>query len=84
MNNCKRNHAMAIAATLPAVCAIPSQYAAMFPPTNASWRVAYPAHVAETPPLRGVMLPGGPCTEDDFRTLREWGATLARYQMIRG
>ena len=29
------------------------------------------------------MLPGGPCKEDDFKTLREWGATLARYQMTR-
>ena len=32
-------------------------------------------------PLRGVMSPGGDMTEDDFRTLRDWGATLLRYQM---
>lgn len=35
-------------------------------------------------PMRGVMLPAGDCKEDDFRTLRDWGANLARYQMIRG
>ena len=32
-------------------------------------------------PLRGVMSPGGDMTEDDFRTLRDWGVTLLRYQM---
>ena len=32
-------------------------------------------------PLRGVMSPGGDMTPDDFRTLRDWGATLLRYQM---
>ncbi len=91
MNNCKCNHAIrliaalfASAAVFPAACAVPSQYAAMFPPTNTSWRVVYSARVAETPPLRGVMLPGGTCAEDDFKTLNEWGATLSRYQMIRG
>ena len=31
--------------------------------------------------LRGVMSPSRDMTEDDFRTLREWGATLLRYQM---
>ncbi len=34
-------------------------------------------------PLRGVMSPGRDMTEDDFRTLHEWGATLLRYQMCR-
>ena len=34
-------------------------------------------------PLRGVMSPGGNMTEDDFRTLHEWGATLLRFQMVR-
>ena len=33
--------------------------------------------------LRGVMLPADDCKEDDFRTLRDWGATLARFQMTR-
>ena len=32
-------------------------------------------------PLRGVMSPGCDMTEDDFATLRDWGATLLRYQM---
>ena len=32
-------------------------------------------------PLRGVMSPGGDMTPDDFRTLRDWGATLLRFQM---
>ena len=34
-------------------------------------------------PLRGVMSPGGDMTEDDFRTLHAWGATLLRFQMVR-
>ena len=35
--------------------------------------------------LRGCMSPGRrDMTEDDFRTLHEWGATLLRYQMGRG
>ncbi|MBR0057344.1 MAG: cellulase family glycosylhydrolase [Kiritimatiellae bacterium] len=33
--------------------------------------------------FRGVMSPGRDMTEDDFATLRDWGATLLRYQMIR-
>ena len=32
-------------------------------------------------PLRGVMSPSRDMTEDDFRTLHEWGVTLLRYQM---
>ena len=38
-----------------------------------------PAHAAG--PLRGVMLPARTMEEADFRTLREWGVTLVRYQM---
>ena len=38
-----------------------------------------PVHAAG--PLRGVMLPARTIEEADFRTLREWGVTLARYQM---
>ena len=56
---------------------------ALYPVTNQNYRVSYPERVRNLPRLRGVMLPGGPCKEDDFRTLREWGATLARYQMTR-
>ena len=60
------------------------QSADLFPRVNDDYRVAYPARVSDLPPLRGVMLPGSDCKEDDFRTLQAWGATLARYQMIRG
>ena len=51
--------------------------------TNTDYKVAYPQRVRDLPPLRGVMLPGGDCTEDDFKTLHDWGATLVRYQMTR-
>lgn len=34
--------------------------------------------------MRGVMLPAGDCKEEDFRTLKEWGANLARFQIVRG
>ena len=34
-------------------------------------------------PLRGTMLPGRATTEDDIETLHQWGATLARFQIIR-
>jgi hypothetical protein len=43
----------------------------------------YTQRVRDLRRLRGVMLPERDCTEDDFRTLNEWGATLARYQMPR-
>lgn len=57
--------------------------APLAPQTNENYRVSYPQSLLDTPLLRGVMLPGGPCREDDFKTLKEWGATLARYQMTR-
>ena len=56
----------------------------IWPRVNGDWRVEYPRRVSNLPPLRGVMLPGNDCREDDFATLAKWGATLARYQMIRG
>ena len=34
-------------------------------------------------PLRGCMLPGRPTTEDDIETLHQWGATMARFQIMR-
>ena len=59
----------------------------IFPATNQDWVVRYPqgdAGGGVPRPLRGVMSPGRrDMTEDDFRTLHEWGATLARYQMGR-
>lgn len=46
-------------------------------------KCVYTDRVKSRPISRGVMLPGGPCKEDDFKTLHDWGATLARYQMVR-
>ena len=46
-------------------------------------RCAYTPDVLARPRLRGVMSPGGNMTEDDFKTLHEWGATLLRFQMVR-
>ena len=46
--------------------------------TNQDYIVRY---AQRRQPLRGVMSPGGEMTEDDFRTLHDWGATLLRYQM---
>ena len=57
----------------------------LFRVVNEDWTCRYPPETlrAGQPNLRGVMLPGGPCKEDDFKTLQAWGATLARYQMTR-
>ncbi len=57
----------------------------LFRLVNQNRKVAYPAEVLRKglPNLRGVMLPGCPCKEDDFKTLHDWGATMARYQMTR-
>lgn len=53
----------------------------IFPRENGNYLVSYPDGVAKRPQLRGVQLPANRCTEDDFKTLAAWGATLARYQM---
>ncbi len=53
-----------------------------FPRYNQDFKVAYPVRVASRPQLRGAMLPYDP-TEDDIRTLAQWGGTIARYQMSR-
>ena len=34
-------------------------------------------------PLRGCMLPARATTEDDMETLYRWGATMARFQIVR-
>ena len=47
-------------------------------------RCRYTERLSRAGARRGVMLPGGLCREEDFRTLRAWGVTLARYQMTRG
>ena len=54
-----------------------------WPVTNLDHVAAYTAKVAARPRLRGVMSPTRNMTEDDFKTLRSWGATLLRYQMMR-
>ena len=43
----------------------------------------YADGVAGAPRRRGVMSPARDMTEDDFKTLSAWGATLLRYQIIR-
>lgn len=48
------------------------------------YRVKYPEAVKNMPKMRGVMSPGNKVKEDDMRTLKEWGATLLRYQICRG
>ena len=50
-----------------------------WPVTNLDHVAVYTAKVAARPRLRGVMSPTRNMTEDDFRTLRSWGATLLRY-----
>ena len=61
-----------------------AEAAPLFPDDMSETKCVYSPAVAEKPVGRGVMLPANPCKEEDFKTLREWGATLARYQMIRG
>ena len=41
----------------------------------------YTPDVAARKQVRGVMLSQFTVSEDDFRTLKEWNATVARYQM---
>ena len=53
-----------------------------FPRHNQDYKVAYPKRVSERRQLRGAMLPHDP-TEEDIRTLAEWGGTIGRYQMSR-
>lgn len=48
---------------------------------TSDYRCEYSDWVLREPQRRGVMSPSRPMTEDDFKTLGEWGATLLRYQM---
>ena len=53
---------------------------------NGEWKMKnekcrYTPEVAARAQVRGVMLSQFTVSEDDFRTLREWGASVARYQM---
>lgn len=45
------------------------------------FRARYTADVTTHGQVRGVMLSQFTVNEDDFRTLKKWGATVARYQM---
>lgn len=54
-----------------------------WPEDDPTWRCAYTPELQARPRLRGVMSPSRPMTEDDFRKLKSWGATLLRYQMNR-
>ena len=51
-----------------------------YPDVNGSlksrYSAAFPSEIR-----RGVMSPGRDMNEDDFKTLKEWGANLIRYQM---
>ena len=58
-------------------------------PVNQDWVVRYPScregerEAPRTRNLRGCMLPERSTTEDDIATLASWGATLARFQIMR-
>lgn len=54
----------------------------LWPETNAAHRCVYTPRVRDLPARRGVMLGHG-LSEEDFKTLRRWGVTLARFQMTR-
>ena len=58
--------------------------APLFVMTNRDYRIKYPDEIRAKKPRRGVMLPERAPTEDDFKTLHAWGATLARFQIVRG
>ena len=55
-----------------------------YPITNMDYVVSYPPRIRVAEPLHGVMSPSRAMTEDDFVTLRDWGANLLRYQMNGG
>ena len=46
-------------------------------------RCVYTERVHKMKRMHGVMSPSRPCTEEDFRTLKEWGVRLFRYQIVR-
>ena len=50
---------------------------------NECCAVSYTPDISARPRLRGVMSGGGDMTEEDFKTLHAWGATLLRFQMVR-
>ena len=54
-----------------------------WPVTNQNHVAIYTPDVVSRPRMRGVMSPARDMVEDDFKTLKAWGATLLRYQMMR-
>lgn len=46
-------------------------------------KCVYSPHVRNMARMRGCMSPSRPCVEDDLATLRDWGANLLRYQIVR-
>ena len=68
---------------LSTLCGAPSR--GLFRLVNQDWRVHYPpaAGGSAPRPLHGCMLPARPTTEDDIETLASWGATMARFQIMR-
>ena len=52
------------------------------PRVNEDWIVRYPDD-PRGKPLRGTMLPARATTENDIETLHQWGATMARFQIMR-
>lgn len=55
-----------------------------FSSRNPAYMISYPSNVVSRQQLKGVMLPSHrqhAFTDGDFATLREWGATLLRYQV---
>ncbi len=54
-----------------------------WPITNQNHIAIYTPDVAARPRQRGVMSPARDMNEEDFKTLKAWGATLLRYQMMR-
>ena len=66
-----------------AMCAICAAATALELCANAftPFKARYTPDVAARRQVRGVMLSQFTVGEDDFRTIKEWGATVARYQM---
>ncbi|MBR0057262.1 MAG: hypothetical protein IJP66_08025 [Kiritimatiellae bacterium] len=52
----------------------------LFPDDNSVTKCRYSPEVLARPVGRGVMLPSGPCREDDFRTLREWAGWSVEHE----
>lgn len=56
----------------------------LFPDDDSDGKVRYSERMRRKHVCRGVMLPAKDLSEDDFKTLHEWGANSARFQIMRG